>query len=228
MLSAMGRREECLHELDRVLTDPAPAELRTYSWAFSLRAWALHALGRNGEAAACLDRAVREVAVPAPEVFARRGVHWEAGDLQQAERCFERAIADRADYSWGLLGHGVTLAYSGRPDNAVVSFTRAFAIQTGVAAPAAEQTLARPLAELLTTHLPTHRDAITAGVRLAALLCWSSSGPTWRPRSPPCSPTGRAPVFSLTPCGSCAPSPCTSTRLRRPQTVSASSGPSAW
>ncbi|MFI8952375.1 tetratricopeptide repeat protein [Streptomyces sp. NPDC053750] len=177
-LRDVGRREECLREIDRALVDPVPAELLTSSFPFSLRAWALHGLGRADEAQECLRHALRSVAEPDATVFAQQGwLFWEAGDLEHAERCFDRALTREAEYPWAYIGRGMTQVYDGRPDDAVNSFTQGFKIQLAVPAATAEQSLARPLVELITAHLPTQREALTAAARLCALLSWQQQWP---------------------------------------------------
>ncbi|MFD0210867.1 tetratricopeptide repeat protein [Streptomyces hirsutus] len=177
-LCNVGRREDCLREIDRVLVDPVPAELLTSSFPFSLRAWALHGLGRADEAQECLRHAIRSVAEPDATVFAQQGwLFWEAGDLEQAERCFDRALTGNATYPWAYIGRGMSQVYDSRPDDAVHSFARGIEIQLAVPAETAEQTLARPLVDLITAHLPAQREALTAAARLVALLSWQQQWP---------------------------------------------------
>jgi tetratricopeptide (TPR) repeat protein len=93
---------------------------------------------------------------------------WEAGRLAEAERDFDRTLSDNQLWPWPLGGRGAVRLYAGRYEDAVDDFTRAFTIQFGLAD--AESEIARPLVELLRQHLPANRAAVTAAIRLGALL----------------------------------------------------------
>lgn len=176
MLS-LGRREESLRESDRALSDLDPDGPRADSWAHLVRSWALHGLGRDVEALAGLDLALT-LEDPANEVHAQRGwLLWECGRLDEAVDSFDRALTGSPDYPWALAGRGVTLLYKARHEDAVAVLTRAFVVQFGLPEGDAETELARPLAELLREHLPTQQMAITAGIRLVALLAWQKQWP---------------------------------------------------
>ncbi|MGW7244589.1 tetratricopeptide repeat protein [Streptomyces sp. NPDC054804] len=93
---------------------------------------------------------------------------WEAGRLAEAERDFDRVLAENQLWPWPFSGRGTVRLYAGRYEEAVDDFTRAFTVKLGIAD--AENEIARPLVELLRQHLPANRAAITAAIRLGALL----------------------------------------------------------
>lgn len=168
LLLDLGRHAEALRAVDQALAAPDAHGPRDRAWPHALRAWALHGLGRETEALAGLDRAI-SVDDGYTLSFAMRGwLLWEAGRLAEAERDFDRALKDDRLWPWPLGGRGAVRLYVGRYEDAVDDFTRAFTIQFGMAD--AENEVARPLVELLRQHLPANRAAITAAIRLGALL----------------------------------------------------------
>ncbi len=168
LLLSLGRHAEALREVDQALAAPYEHGPRGRAWPHALRAWALHGLGRDTEALAGLDRAI-SVDDEYTLSFAMRGwLLWEEGQLAAAERDFDRSLADDRLWPWPLCGRGVVRLYAGRYEDAVDDFSRAFTIQCGIAD--AESEVARPLVELLRQHLPANRAAVTAAIRLGALL----------------------------------------------------------
>lgn len=168
LLLALGRHAEAFQQADQSLADPDEHGPRGRGWPYTLRAWALHGLGRDAEALSDLDRAVsfddaQELA------FAMRGwLRWEAGRLAEAEQDFCQALSGAPRWPWALAGRGVVRVYTGRYDEAVDDIARAFTVQFAIAD--AESELARPCVGLLREHLPTNRGPVTAAIRLAALL----------------------------------------------------------
>lgn len=175
LLLSLGRHAEAYQEVDRALADPDEDGPRGWSWPYTLRAWALHGLGRDTEALSDLDHAISlddsyELA------FAMRGwVRWEAGRLTEAEQDFDQALSEDSQSPWCLAGRGMVRVYAQRYEEAVDDLTRAFIIQFGFAA--AEGEIARPLVELLRQYLPTNRAPLTASIRLAALLSYQIQWP---------------------------------------------------
>ncbi|MEV5842235.1 tetratricopeptide repeat protein [Streptomyces sp. NPDC051985] len=168
LLLDLGRHTEALREVDRALTAPYEHGPRDRAWPYALRAWALHGLGRETEALADLDRAI-SVDDGYTLSYAMRGwLLWEAGRLAEAERDFDRALADDQMWPWPFSGRATVRLYAGRYEEAVDDFARAFTIQFGITD--AENEIARPLVELLQQHLPANRTAVTAAIRLGALL----------------------------------------------------------
>lgn len=168
LLLDLGRHTEALREVDRALTAPYEHGPRDRAWPHTVRAWALHALGRETEALADLDRAISINGDYTPSFSMRGWLLWEAGRLEEAERDFDRALSDDQQWAWRFGGRGTVRLYAGRYDDALDDFTRAFTIQLGITD--AETEIARPLVELLRQHLPANRAAVTAAIRLAALL----------------------------------------------------------
>ncbi|MFI6645691.1 tetratricopeptide repeat protein [Streptomyces sp. NPDC050504] len=178
LLLDLGRHAEALHEADRALADRALADRaladrdeegpRGRPWPYTLRAWALHGLGRDAEALADLDHAISlddswEIA------FAMRGwLRWEAGRLAEAEEDFDHALSEYGQWPWCLAGRGVVRVYAQQYEGAVDDLAGAFTVLFGIAE--AEAEIARPLVELLRRHLATHPAALKAAIRLAALL----------------------------------------------------------
>ncbi|MDN3027858.1 tetratricopeptide repeat protein [Streptomyces sp. S.PB5] len=168
LLLDLGRHAEACREADRALSDPDEDGPRSRAWPHAVRAWALHGLGRDTEALADLDRAA-SLGHGSELAFAMRGwLLWEAGRLDEAERDFGRALSGHPQWPWAFGGRGAVRLYAGRYEDAVADFTRSFTIQFGMAE--AEADIARPLVELLREHLPDNRAAITAAIRLGALL----------------------------------------------------------
>jgi tetratricopeptide (TPR) repeat protein len=168
LLLNLGRHAQALREVDRALAAPYQRGPRDRAWPHTLRAWALHGLGRETEALAVLDHAI-SVDDGYNLSFAMRGwLLWEAGRLPEAERDFARVITDGQPYPWAYGGRGAVRLYAGQYEDAVDDFTQAFTLQFGITD--AESEIARPLVELLRQHLPANRVPITAAIRLVALL----------------------------------------------------------
>lgn len=168
LLLDLGRHAEAFREADRTLSAPDQDGPRGRAWPYTLRAWALHGLGRDAEALSDLHHAVSfddryEVA------FAMRGwLLWEAGRLGEAEQDFDRSLSGRPGWPWALMGRGMVRLYTRRYDEAVDDLSQAFTVQFCMAE--AESEIARPVVELLREHLPANRRSITAAIRLVALL----------------------------------------------------------
>lgn len=168
LLLDLGRHVDAFQEADRALTDSNDDGPRSLAWPYTLRAWALHGLDRDNEALADLDHAVR-LGGAYGMAFAMRGwLLWQAERFAEAEQDFSQALSDASEWPWSLAGRGVVRLYAQRYEDAIADFSQAFTIQFGIAE--AEGELARPLVELLRDQLPTNRTAITAAVRLGALL----------------------------------------------------------
>ncbi|WP_327434640.1 tetratricopeptide repeat protein [Streptomyces sp. NBC_01236] len=163
----MGRYAEALQEADQALTDPDGHRPRGSAWPYTVRAWALHGLKRDPEALSDLDHAAR-LDNTYGLGFAMRGwLLWEAEQLTEAERDFDKALSEDPRNTWALGGRGTVRLFAQRDEEAISDFAQAFAIQLGVAE---EGELARPLVELLREHLPDNPVPITAAIRLGALL----------------------------------------------------------
>ncbi|MFE9069069.1 tetratricopeptide repeat protein [Streptomyces violaceusniger] len=168
LLLALGRHAEALDEADRALSDPDEHGPRSRAWPYSLRAWALHGLGRDVEALSDLDHAVA-LDGSSSVALARRGwLLWESGRLTEAEQDFNRALSGNHRWPWCLVGRGVVRLYGQRYEEAVDDLAQAFSIQFGISE--AEHEVARPLVELLGEHLAGNRPPVTAAIRLTALL----------------------------------------------------------
>jgi tetratricopeptide (TPR) repeat protein len=175
MLLDLGRHAEALREVNRALADPDEHGTLDLAWPYTVRAWALHGLGHESEALADLERAI-SVDDSFTLSHATRGwLLWEAGQLDQAEQDFGRALADEPVWPWAYGGRGAVRLYAERYEDAIDDFTQAFTIQFGMAD--AENQVARPLVELLRQHLPANRAAITAAIRLGALLTHQQQWP---------------------------------------------------
>ncbi|MEU0646077.1 tetratricopeptide repeat protein [Streptomyces umbrinus] len=168
LLLDLGRHAEALQEADRALADPDEDGPRGRSWPYTLRAWALHGLGRDTEALSDLNHAI-SLDDGHETAFAMRGwLLWEAGRLAEAEQDFDQALSGHTPWPWCLAGRGVVRLYAQRYEEAVDDLARAFTVQFGIAE--AEGEIARPLVELVREQLPTNRTPITAALRLGALL----------------------------------------------------------
>ena len=175
LLLDLGRHAEALQEVDQTLVNPDEDGLYSRAWPYTLRAWALHGLGRDTEAQSDLDHAI-SLDGTYELTFAMRGwLRWEAGQLAEAEQDFDQVISSRPQWPWPLAGRGMVHVYAQRYEEAVNDLTRAFSIQFGNAE--AEREIARPLVELLREYLPTNRAPITATIRLAALLAYQVQWP---------------------------------------------------
>ncbi|MER6274494.1 tetratricopeptide repeat protein [Streptomyces sp900105755] len=168
LLLHLGRHTDALWEVDRALAAPYEHGPRDRAWPHALRAWALHGLGRETEALADLDRAIAVDDGYTVSFVMRGWLLWEAGRLTEAERDFDRVLAEDQQWPWPFSGRGVVRLYAGRYEEAVADFTQAFTVKFGIAD--AENEIARPVVELLRQHLPANRAAVTAAIRLGALL----------------------------------------------------------
>ena len=164
----LGRYAEALQEIDRSLASPDESGPSSHAWPYVLRAWALHCLGRDAEALPDLEHALVLDDSYWRALAARGWLLWEAGELTQAEQDFNRVLAEHPQWQWCLLGRGVVHLYDRHYDEVVGDFAQAFTIQWGIAD--AEHVIAQPLVDLLREQLPSNRAAITAAIRLAAIL----------------------------------------------------------
>ena len=163
-----GRHAEALHEVDRALADPDEEGPRSRPWPYTLRAWALHGVGRDAEALSDLDHALSLDNSWKLALAMRGWLRWEGGRLTEAEQDFDQALSEQSLWVWCLAGRGMVRVYAERYEAAADDLTRAFTILFGIAT--AEDEIARPLVELLRQYLPTNRAALTAATRLAVLL----------------------------------------------------------
>ncbi|WSB58631.1 tetratricopeptide repeat protein (plasmid) [Streptomyces cellulosae] len=168
LLLDLGRYPEALQEIGRSLASPDEDGPSSRAWPYARRAWALHCLGRDAEALPDLEHALA-LDDSCWWVLAARGwLLWEAGELNQAKQDFNQVLAEHPQLQWCLLGRGVVHLYDRHYDEAVDDFAQAFTIHWGIAD--AEHVIARPLVDLLREQLPSNRAAITAAIRLAAIL----------------------------------------------------------
>jgi tetratricopeptide (TPR) repeat protein len=175
LLLDLGRHADAFREADRALADPDEDGPRGRAWPYTLRAWALHGLGRDTEALSDLDHAV-SLDDGYELTFAMRGwLMWEAGRLTEAEQDFDQALSEHPRWPWPLAGRGVVRLYAQRYEEAVDDLAQAFTVQFGIVE--AEDEIARPLVALLREHLPANRTPITAAIRLGALLTLQTQWP---------------------------------------------------
>lgn len=175
-LGQLGRHAEVDRHIERFLTQAADNPPGHRGVLLAYRGWALHCLNRDSEALLQLEQA-RALATTIPSVLERYGwVLWEVGRLAEAEQCFSRALSEEPD-PWCLGGRGITRLYDGRWDEAVDDLARSFAQQLDIPAATAETQLAQPLVTLLREHLDSDRAAITAAIRLLAILCVQTEWP---------------------------------------------------
>ncbi|MBA5224548.1 tetratricopeptide repeat protein [Streptomyces griseoaurantiacus] len=167
LLLDLGQHAEAFQQVDRALAASNEHGPRGHAWPYSVRAWALHGLGRDTEALADLDHAIACDGGDRRSFAMRGWLLWEAGRLEEAEQDFDRSLADGQQWPWALGGRGAVRLYAQRYEEAVDDFARAFIRQFGMAD--AENEAARPLVELLREHLPTNRAPITATIRLVGL-----------------------------------------------------------
>jgi tetratricopeptide (TPR) repeat protein len=176
-LSQLGRHAEVDKHIEQLLTQAGDNPPVHRSDLLAYRGWALHCLDRDSEALAQLEQAAALTATVSA-AFGRYGwVLWEASRLEEAEQSFSRALSEVPDIPWCLGGRGITRLYDGRWDEAVDDLARSFAQQFDIPAAAAETQLAQPLVNLLRDHLDSDRAAITAAIRLLAILCVQTEWP---------------------------------------------------
>ncbi len=155
----LGRREEALASLDRVLAlapdDPAgarytrglvlaqlgrPAEAVTSFSAFLKqqprhpdtlinRGVALSTLGRHAEGLADFDAVVALTPQDPQAHFNRGGALKSLGRIEEAATAFERALVLRPGWPDALVNRGVTLKMLGRAEEALADYDRALAAQ---------------------------------------------------------------------------------------------------
>ncbi|MFD8394616.1 tetratricopeptide repeat protein [Streptomyces sp. NPDC059680] len=179
LLLELGRPAESLEQVETILATPDGTDLDGRAWPYTIRAWALHAMGRETDALGDLERAVAVADPPSAMALAMRGwLRWEAGRLSEAHEDFTSALAAEEQWSWCLVGRGVVRAYQHDHLNAVDDFAQAFSAQFGIAD--AREDIAVPLVDLLREHLPRNQASVTAAIRLAALASYQVQWPGLR------------------------------------------------
>ncbi|MEU0649098.1 tetratricopeptide repeat protein [Streptomyces umbrinus] len=176
-LGNLGRHAEVVKHTDAILARAGDAPSGHRSEILAYQGWALHCLGRDDAALSLLTQSTELAGAP-PSAFTRYGwVLWEANRLEEAERSFSCALAAAPEMTWAHGGRGITRLYDARWDEAVEDLTRSFALQFGIPNTTAETRMARPLVALVREHMDTDRAAVSAALRLAAIVCVQSEWP---------------------------------------------------
>ncbi|MGK4586156.1 tetratricopeptide repeat protein [Kitasatospora sp. HPMI-4] len=167
-LIALGRYAEAL---DR-LADPQN-ETADHPWIHGLHGWTLHCQRRETEALAQIDQALA-ASNPPPGAWSLRGwIHWELGNLAQADEDFTTVIdSGNKPVPWTMMGRAIVRCYRGRYDQAETDFGQAITWWLDVS----RAELARSASDLIRRHRTRNLIPLTEILRTVAILSYE---PRW-------------------------------------------------